>query len=59
MCIGSQVWATKPVALGARRGCGRPGRTGRELAEGGRLQAVDEVRRALRVAGRGEDRAVV
>jgi hypothetical protein len=26
---------------------------------GGRLQAVDEVRRALRVAGRGEDRAVV
>jgi hypothetical protein len=29
------------------------------LTAGGRLQAVDEVRRALRVAGRGEDRAVV
>jgi hypothetical protein len=25
----------------------------------GRLQAVDEVRRALRVAGRGKDRAVI
>jgi hypothetical protein len=36
------------------RGC-----RGHQLAAGGRLQAVDEVRRALRVAGRGEDRAVV
>ena len=29
---------------------------GHELPSGSRLQAVDEVRRALRVAGRGEDR---
>jgi hypothetical protein len=29
------------------------------LAGGGRLQTVDEVRRALGVASRGEDRAVV
>jgi hypothetical protein len=34
------------------------GGRGHELA-GSRLQAVDEIRRALRVAGRGEDRAVV
>jgi hypothetical protein len=47
------------VALRARGGVTRPECSGRSLAGGGRLQAVDEVRRALRVAGRGEDRAVV
>ena len=37
-----------------------PGCHGRRLAGGGRrLQAVDEVRRALRVVGCGEDHAVV
>ena len=37
-----------------------PDVAGHQLAGGGcRLQGVDEVRRALRVAGRGEDRTVV
>src|ERR1017187_6843021 len=31
----------------------------RPASAGDRLQSVDEIRRALRVAGRGEDRAVV
>jgi hypothetical protein len=58
MCRGTWVWAAKPVALRAKAGC-RRGCRGHQLAGGGRLQAVDEVRRALCVAGGGEDRAVV
>ncbi len=39
--------------------CGRSGISRSRSSCGSRLQVVDEVRRALRVAGRGEDRAVV
>src|SRR3989442_7262176 len=52
-------WAAKPATLRAREWHRGPGCRGHQLAAGGRLQAVDEVRRALRVAGRGEDRAAV
>jgi hypothetical protein len=48
-----------PPARGVRRR-GHSGDLARhELAAGPWLQTVDEVRLALRVAGRGEDRAVV
>ena len=48
--------ARADLGRGWRRG---PGCRRHQLAFGSRPQAVDEVRRALRVAGRGEDRAVV
>ena len=51
--------ASMPVAFRARAGRCRPCCLRHALDGGGRLQAVDEVRRALRVAGRGEDRTVV
>ena len=49
-----RVWAAKPAALRRRF----RGYRGHGSDSGGRLQAIDEVRRTLRVTGRGEDRAV-
>ena len=48
-----------PMAFRAERGRCRPDVAVTHLDGGGRLQAVDEIRCALRVAGRGEDRTVV
>jgi hypothetical protein len=59
MCRGTRVWTATPVAFRKRRGVAAPDVAVYALDGGGRLQAVDEVRRALRVAGRGEDRAGV
>src|SRR3954471_24559224 len=59
MSRGPQAWASMPVAFRARGGGWWPLMSRHALDGGGRLQAVDEVRCALCVAGRGEDRAVV